>query len=171
MAIKFKTYANRGMGLEHEIETINEIYQRKRMLTVQKIPTPTHNLNGKIWRDKSTVDFIGVIIGKAVAFDCKEIKTPSLPFSNIKPHQMGFLLNFEEAGGIGFFLIAFSRQKKTVIVNASDLNAFMKSTSKKSISATEALSIGVLVKNSDYVMALMDIETMMKMRKKYRSGG
>ena len=57
---------------------------------------------------QSTVDFIGCVMGKAIAFDAKETTNKtSFPLANIKKHQLDFLDYWEAAGGIAFFLIHF----------------------------------------------------------------
>lgn len=152
------SHANRGGALEAEIDLINSLYLNRKEAVVQKISTPTHFTAGKVWREKSTVDFVGVVHSVPIAFDCKETKAKSFPHSNIKPHQFTFLENYEEAGGVGFFLIAFKNENKTFLISVSKLKGFFESQNKKSLSSSDAEKIGKIVKNSDYIKTLFEVK-------------
>jgi len=84
------THANLGMQLEQEVESSNLVYQHKGIAVVQKIPTPFKpirdrkgNFSKLIPAKKSTVDFIGCLNGRGIAFDAKETKRPSLLLDNV----------------------------------------------------------------------------------------
>lgn len=71
----------RGASLEELINVTNEKYREKKLALVQKIPTPikpikidkeTRHITLAYFDQKSTVDYIGIAQGYAVAFDAKE---------------------------------------------------------------------------------------------------
>lgn len=103
--------ANRGRGLEMAIEHANAWYRSRGLAVVQKVPTPTKVLQDrrgstKVIREKSTVDFVGVVSGgMPVAFDAKSTHRPHLPMDMLHPHQVEFLRAWEDAGGISFLLV------------------------------------------------------------------
>lgn len=90
--------ANRGRSFEQLIEHSNKQYQTKGKALIQKVPTPWKVIRrGKQIvsahpAEKSTVDFVGVADGKAIAFDAKSTRELTrFPLSNIEVHQMVFL--------------------------------------------------------------------------------
>ncbi len=99
---------NRGKWLEAAVKISAGMYGRMGHACIQQVPVPSGmTRRGEFFRAQSTVDFVGVYRGKAVAFDCKVTKQASLPHSNVHQHQLGFLEGFSVAGGIGGLLIAF----------------------------------------------------------------
>lgn len=121
----YKSQSKLGMAFEKRIETTNQLYSITGLATIQKIPTPTKNIKGKIvYSEKSTVDFIGMISGdhveyiSPVAFEAKETsnKTNFPLFRQsrgrdvelVPEHQREFLRNWEKGGGMAFVLIHFS---------------------------------------------------------------
>ena len=57
---------------------------------------------------KSTVDYIGVVQGIPICFDAKECAKDIFPLQNIHEHQVEFMRQYEEQGGISFLLIYFT---------------------------------------------------------------
>ena len=109
----------RGSTLENLINMTNEKYRENRLALIQKIPTPitpleinkSEGLITKAFFDqKSTVDYIGTVQGIPVCFDAKENATDTFRLQNIHPHQVQFMKEFEEQGGVAFFLIYFSER-------------------------------------------------------------
>ena len=107
----------RGSTLEEMINSTNEIYQKKGLALIQKIPTPikpiqiekeTRHITLAYFDKQSTVDYIGVVQGIAVCFDAKETTLKSLPIQNIHPHQIAFMKDFQKQNGISFLLVYFS---------------------------------------------------------------
>ena len=98
------------------INDSNWLYRNKGLALVQKIPTPITpvqlNKRGQIslafFEEKSTVDYIGAVQGIPVCFDAKECKKTTFPLANVHPHQMKFMKEMEDQGGIAFFLINFN---------------------------------------------------------------
>ena len=107
----------RGSTLEDLVNRTNERYQENGLALIQKIPTPITPI--KIDKDerhitlayfdqKSTVDYIGVVQGLPVCFDAKECAVETFPLHNIHPHQIAFMREFEEQGGISFILLSYT---------------------------------------------------------------
>jgi len=105
-------HANRGQALETAIEHTCAIYRSRGLGLIQKIATPmrqTGKTSGesRVWRERSTVDFIGVYKGIPVAFDAKETGIDRYVLAALKAHQADFLADFTRAGGVGFVLASF----------------------------------------------------------------
>lgn len=107
----------RGSTLEDLINRTNEKYRDNRLGLIQKIPTPITPINIDksnkqitlaYFDQKSTVDYIGVVQGIPVCFDAKECAKETFALANIHEHQVQFMKEFEEQGGIAFFLLYFS---------------------------------------------------------------
>lgn len=106
----------RGSHLEEEINITNELYSKKKLGLIQKIPTPIKPVTidkrkGTItlayFDQKSTVDYIGVIQGVPICFDAKETTQKSLPIANIHMHQIEFMKEFQLQNGIAFIIVYF----------------------------------------------------------------
>ena len=109
----------RGSSLEELINLTNTKYAEKKLALIQKIPTPITPINiDKVNRhitlayfeEKSTVDYIGVVQGVPVCFDAKECAVDTFSLQNIHEHQVNFMKDFEEQGGIAFLLIYYSKR-------------------------------------------------------------
>ncbi|BCN30548.1 Holliday junction resolvase RecU [Anaeromicropila herbilytica] len=107
----------RGSTLEELINLTNDKYRVNKLALIQKIPTPIKPINIDktnrhitlaYFEQKSTVDYIGTVQGIPVCFDAKECNTKTFPLQNIHEHQIKFMTEFEEQGGISFLLIYFS---------------------------------------------------------------
>ena len=105
----------RGSTLEDLINRTNEKYRDNRLGLIQKIPTPITPINIDksnkqitlaYFDQKSTVDYIGVVQGIPVCFDTKECAKETFALANIHEHQVQFMKEFEEQGGIAFFLLS-----------------------------------------------------------------
>lgn len=106
----------RGSALESLINVTNDVYISKKMAIIQKIPTPitpvnfdkqSRNITLAYFEQKSTVDYMGLVQGVPVAFDAKETGQKSLPLQNIHQHQIDFMQDFEDQGGVAFILVHF----------------------------------------------------------------
>jgi recombination protein U len=113
----WNTRGLRGSVLEKLIETTNEKYKKKGAALAIKIPTPitpvaidkSRRLITKAYfTKKSSVDYIGVYEGTPFCFDAKETELEYLPIGNIKPHQIEFMRNFTQNGGVAFFIVDYS---------------------------------------------------------------
>ncbi len=107
----------RGSTLEDLINRTNDKYRDNKLALIQKIPTPItpinidkdhHHITLAYFEQKSTVDYIGAVQGIPVCFDAKECATDTFALSNIHEHQVEFMREFEEQGGVAFFLLYYS---------------------------------------------------------------
>ena len=125
-------YANRGMTLEQDISTANEYYLVNNKAVIHKKPTPIQVLHIKnlesgstkiddaYFLTPSTTDYNGVYKGKYIDFEAKETKnTTRFPLANIHAHQYIHLKNIFHHGGIGFFIISFSKLNEVYLIDAS----------------------------------------------------
>lgn len=102
---------SRGHWLEAAILSSLAAYQQQGIACVQKIATPaTMTRQGKFFRERSTVDFVGSFAGIPVAFDAKATKKNRLEAYNVHDHQLDFLRAFHKAGGLAALLVAFEAQ-------------------------------------------------------------
>lgn len=109
----------RGSSLEELINLTNTKYREKKLALIQKVPTPITPINIDkenrhitlaYFEEKSTVDYIGVVQGIPVCFDAKECAVDTFSLQNIHDHQVNFMQEFEEQGGIAFLLIYYSKR-------------------------------------------------------------
>lgn len=109
----------RGQTLEELINLTNQKYVDNKLAIIQKIPTPikpiridqaTRQITLAFFEQRSTVDYIGAVQGVPVCFDAKECTQDTFPLQNVHEHQVEFMRQFEEQGGISFLLIYFSHK-------------------------------------------------------------
>lgn len=109
----------RGSGLEEIINITNERYREQHLALIQKIPTPitpinidkkTRHITLAYFDQRSTVDYMGAVQGIPVCFDAKECARKTFPIANIHEHQILFMQDFEDQGGISFLLIGFTTE-------------------------------------------------------------
>ena len=125
----------RGSTLEEFINRTNERYRENHLALIQKVPTPitpikmdkeSRHITLAYFEQKSTVDYIGVVQGIPVCFDAKECQVNTFPLQNIHPHQVEFMRDFEQQGGIAFFLIFYTHLDRFYYLTFRQLNAFWK---------------------------------------------
>lgn len=107
----------RGSTLEDLINYTIEIYRERKLAVIQKVPTPitpieidktSRHITLAYFDQKSTVDYLGAVQGIPVCFDAKECAVSTFPLANIHEHQVNFMREFEEQGGISFLILYFS---------------------------------------------------------------
>lgn len=106
--------ANRGRGLEDLVAVANDQYLARGIAKVRKLPTPYQIVRRgqrmeAIPAKRSGLDYIGVVQGRAVTFDCKQTRQASFPLRNILEHQLQEAREWEANGGNAFWLIEFRR--------------------------------------------------------------
>ncbi len=125
----------RGSMLEEMINRTNDKYRDGGLALIQKIPTPITPINIDkankqitlaYFDKKSTVDYIGAVQGIPVCFDAKESASETFALSNIHEHQVEFMKEFEQQGGIAFFLLYFSGIDVYYYLKYSVLEVFWK---------------------------------------------
>lgn len=109
----------RGSTLEEFINRSCEQYREKKLALIQKIPTPitpiridkdSRHITLAYFEKKSTVDYIGAVQGIPVCFDAKECQKDVFPLQNVHEHQVAFMDEFEQQGGVAFFLLFFAQK-------------------------------------------------------------
>lgn len=107
----------RGSSLEELINMTNERYRCQKLALIQKVPTPitpikidqsTRHITLAYFDKKSTVDYIGSVQGIPVCFDAKECASLTFPLQNVHEHQVEFMKEMEEQGGVSFLIIHFA---------------------------------------------------------------
>ena len=113
----WKTRGLRGSTLEDLLNRTNDSYREKKLALIQKIPTPItpvrmdkehRQITLAYFDQRSTIDYIGAVQGIPVCFDAKECVAETFPLQNIHEHQVEFMRQYEEQGGISFLLIYFT---------------------------------------------------------------
>ena len=113
----WNTRGLRGSALEDIINRGNDSYREKKLALIQKVPTPitpisidkeSRHITLAYFDQKSTVDYIGAVQGIPVCFDAKECAVETFPLHNIHPHQIAFMREFEEQGGISFIILSYT---------------------------------------------------------------
>lgn len=129
----WNTRGLRGSTLEELINRTNEIYQEKKLALIQKVPTPitpikiekeSRHITLAYFDQKSTVDYIGVVQGVPVCFDAKESAVDTFALQNIHPHQVEFMRQFEEQGGVAFLILFFSTRNELFYLPYKDMMKF-----------------------------------------------
>lgn len=129
----WKTRGLRGSELENLINLSNDIYRKKKIALVQKIPTPitpmeidkeTRHITLAYFDKQSTVDYIGAVQGIPVCFDAKECASDTFPLANVHPHQVAFMKDFEGQSGVSFLMISFTAREEVYLLPFRDLYRF-----------------------------------------------
>lgn len=129
----WKTRGLRGSTLEDLINQSNEKYRSGKLALIQKVPTPikpinidkdTRHITLAYFDQKSTVDYIGCVQGIPVCFDAKECNASTFTLQNIHEHQVQFMKEFEEQGGISFIILYYTAKDEMYYVPFSDIIKF-----------------------------------------------
>ena len=129
----WNTRGLRGSAFEDTLNMTNEQYRKEGLALIQKIPTPIkpieidherRTISVAYFEQKSTVDYIGIMGGIPICFDAKECGKKSLPFSNIHPHQVQFMSDFAQQGGIAFLLVHFTDYQETYVLPVEVLKEY-----------------------------------------------
>lgn len=160
----------RGSTLEEMINRTNEQYRDKHLALIQKVPTPitpikidkeSRHITLAYFEKKSTVDYIGAVQGIPVCFDAKECKTDSFPLANIHEHQVTFMKDFEQQGGISFLLLYFTARDEYYYLRYEMMKTFWdrgQNGGKKHFSYTELETSFFLPRTGSSVLLLINIE-------------
>lgn len=145
----FKKHGLRGSALEEMINRTLEIYRANRLALVQKIPTPitpitinkeTRHITLAYFDQASTVDYVGVVQGIPVCFDAKECAKDTFPLQNLHEHQVRFMTDFEQQGGVAFLVLAFTTREEYYYMPYREMMEFwnrMKLGGRKSFTIAE----------------------------------
>ena len=131
----WKTRGLRGSTLEELINRSNEAYREKKLALIQKVPTPitpieidkeSRHITLAYFDMKSTVDYIGAVQGIPICFDAKECAVNTFPLQNIHPHQIAFMREFEQQGGISFIILSYTAKNEIYYVPFDMIYRFWK---------------------------------------------
>lgn len=141
-----KTYSNRGMSLESDINVTNEYYLNNDIAVIYKKPTPITIVDVNYpsrkdavitkayFKTPSTTDYNGIYKGKYIDFEAKETtSTTSFPLSNIHTHQIDHLKKVYNHGGIAFLIIRFTKLNLNFLLTYEKLECYLNESNKKSI--------------------------------------
>ncbi|MBF0708962.1 Holliday junction resolvase RecU [Alkalihalobacillus hwajinpoensis] len=158
---KQKTYSNRGMTLEEDINHSNTYYLSTGKAVIHKKPTPVQIVNvdypkrsaavikEAYFKQASTTDYNGVYKGRYVDFEAKETKNKTaFPLSNFHQHQIEHMKQVHEHNGICFVLLRFSITDEVFLMDAAMLFSHwetMKNGGRKSIKKEEIEKQGTLI--------------------------
>lgn len=129
----WNTRGLRGSTLEDLINHSNDRYREKKLALIQKIPTPitpisidkeNRHITLAYFDQKSTVDYIGTVQGIPICFDAKECAVTTFPLQNVHEHQVAFMKEFEEQGGVSFIILSFTSLDGIYYIPFSDLYRF-----------------------------------------------
>lgn len=93
-------------------------------ITPIQIDKETRHITLAYFEQKSTVDYIGVVQGVPVCFDAKECAYDTFALQNVHPHQIQFMKEFEQQGGIAFLLISYTKRDLLYYLKFSKLLEF-----------------------------------------------
>jgi len=137
------TYANRGMGLENDINETNKYYVTYDIALIYKKPTPiritkTNYQNMRVvdgfFESPSTLDYNGVYKGYYIEFDAKETRSKtSFTINNIHNHQIEYIKKVIKHNGIVFLIVRFTLLNKVYVLKGEDLIKFIEDNNRKSI--------------------------------------
>ena len=131
----WNTRGLRGSAFEELIDLTNQLYMKKGIAVIQKVPTPitpiavdnkAHTITLAYFGKKSTVDFLGVSRGVALCFDAKETKETNFPLKNIHLHQIEFMEMFRLHGGMSFLLVNFATKDEIFLLPSENLQRHYK---------------------------------------------
>jgi recombination protein U len=123
----------RGSTFEDFVNRTNEKYNEMGLALIKKIPTPitpitidkeNRHITLAYFDQKSTVDYMGAVQGIPICFDAKESATDTFSLANIHEHQISFMEDFEQQGGISFILIYYTCKNLFYYMRLSLLKRF-----------------------------------------------
>jgi recombination protein U len=141
------------LELDHSIE----YYRKLGILTGDRIRDKTFHSKGGMFaakRDESLFDF-WLFNGRFWGIEAKQTAEKSLPYKNIKDHQIKNLKLVNDLGGIGIFLINFHSSKKirgkekwnfTYALNINDFLKYQEKNDRSSIEIDYIHEVGYPLK-------------------------
>lgn len=132
---------HRGDALEDLLTFTHEYYHSLNLCRIDKISTPVKvveidhlgSITKGFFEKKSTVDFIGIIQGVFVAFDAKETHLKNLPLKNIHPHQVEYMKDISQQGGLTFIITHFKFNDTYFILPYEIIDQYFYREKRKSI--------------------------------------
>ena len=167
------SYKNRGMNLEHDINSTNSFYIDKEKAYIYKKPTPIKlvkvdyqkgKINEAYFDMPSTTDYNGIYNGKYIDFEAKEtINTKGFPIRNIHIHQINHIRNVLKAKGVCFLIVRFTKINETYLLMGKDFIEFIDNNKKSTIPINFFKEKGYLIKEKfnprvDYLEIIDNME-------------
>lgn len=132
-----KSYSNRGMTLEEDINLTNKFYLETNQAIIHKKPTPVQVVNVNYprrsaavitegyFKKPSTTDYNGLYRQKYIDFEAKETKNKtSFPLANFHEHQVKHMESIIHHGGICFVILRFTIHDETFLLKTEDLLSY-----------------------------------------------
>lgn len=140
----WSTRGRRGEVLETLVDMTNEHYARHKIARVDKAATPITvvEIDGDgfitkaFFEKKSTVDYFGIVQGIHISFDAKETNQRIFPLKNLHEHQVEYMRDIDEQGGLAFIIAHFKLQDIYTLIPFEIVGKFFyesKSGGRKSI--------------------------------------
>ncbi|GIN70094.1 Holliday junction resolvase RecU [Bacillus sp. J14TS2] len=156
---KQRSYSNRGMTLEEDLNETNQYYLTHNIAVIHKKPTPIQIVNvdypsrsaavikEAYFRQASTTDYNGVWNGKYIDFEAKETKSnSSFPLKNFHQHQIEHMKSVVEQNGITFVIVRFATTDEVFLLEGKVLFFYwerMMNGGRKSIKKDEIIQNGI----------------------------
>jgi len=134
MHLQRKTFANRGMTLEEDLNHTNHYYLASGIAVIHKKPTPVQIvkvdypkrsaavIKEAYFKQASTTDYNGVYRGKYIDFEAKETKNrTSFPLNNFHEHQIEHMKKVHDQKGICFVILRFVLHDKIFLLEVPHL--------------------------------------------------
>ncbi|SEN44276.1 recombination protein U [Amphibacillus marinus] len=129
-----RSFSNRGMSLEDDINQTNDYYLAQNICVIHKKPTPVQIvkvdypkrsaavIKEGYFKQASTTDYNGVYRGRYIDFEAKETRNKSsFPLNNFHEHQIKHMKAVAEHDGITFVIIRFRAHNQTFFLPAVKL--------------------------------------------------
>lgn len=96
-----------GASFEGELEATHRAYRRAELAVIARAHPPVGGIPGQLYyAGKGDVDYVGHVRGIPVAFDAKsEAGAASYKHDAGELHQLDFLLDWRDRGGVAFLLL------------------------------------------------------------------
>ncbi|WP_161565538.1 Holliday junction resolvase RecU [Mycoplasma sp. ATU-Cv-703] len=104
-----RLYQDQKVALIHKLALETKIFKTERAKPFKRVT------NALIFA-RSRADYYGLFQGRFIAFEAKSTIKNSWAVNQIKPHQLKYLLEVEQLGGISFCLVAFLTQTRFFVV-------------------------------------------------------
>lgn len=118
--------SKRGMRSQAVIAEAVRRYNRLGRACIQEIEVPkTITKNGSFYREKSTVDFVGIGYNRPVAFDVKSTRNRTrFDLDMVKGHQYEYLRRFHQQGGVAFVLLHMVKHNEWFLIPFTELESY-----------------------------------------------
>lgn len=126
-------HGKRGMSFEKTINLVNLDYKVQDIALINKRPTPIKVTKSKgtlvlkgYFEEKSTVDYEGIYLGRAIAFEAKTVNEKRFDLKNLHKHQMQHLFDAHIHGAISFLLVEIRPEQKVFYIPFEMLRHYWK---------------------------------------------